>query len=130
MAPIEGLADTVGALVHTTWMEEEEHCCPPAVGNRTKVGRVLRVKERVPPCTLAFGLNVEELQHSVGELWWVALSMRSARKELYFQQDQTMDLSLAMVYLNQYMRGQNSEIQWSCLYSNSIQKGGQRNCQV
>ena len=107
MALLEGPADTAVALVHTTWMEEEEHCCP-----------------------LAFGLNVEELQHSVGELWWVALSMISARKELYFQQDQTMDVSLAEVYSNQCGRGQNSVIQWSCLYSNSIQKGGQLNCQV
>ena len=90
---------------------------------------VLRVKDRVPPCPLAFGLNVEELQHSVGGLWWVALSMIGAHKELYFQQDQTMDLSLAVVYSNQYVRGQNYEIQWSCLYSNSIQKGGQRSCQ-
>ena len=130
MALLEGPADTAVALVHTTWMEEEEHCCPPAVGNRTKVVRVLRVNERVPPCPLAFGLNVEELQHSVGGLWWVALSMIGAHKELYFQQDQTMDLSLAVVYSNQYVRGQNSEIQWSCLHSNSIQMGGQRNCQV
>ena len=97
MALLEGPADTAVALVHTTWMEEEEHCCPLAVGNRTKVVRVLRVKERVPPCPLVFGLNVEELQHSVGELWWVALSMISARKELYFQQDQTMGLSLAVM---------------------------------
>ena len=110
MALLEGPADTAVALVHTTWMEEEEHCCPPAVGNRTKVVLVLRVKERVPPCPLAFGLNVEEFQHSVGGLWWVALSMISAHEELYFQQDQTMDLSLAVVYSNQYVRGQNSEI--------------------
>ena len=130
MALFEGPADTAVALVHTTWMDEEEHCCPPTVGNRTKVVLVLRVKKRVPPYPLAFGLNVEELQHSVGGLWWVVLSMIGAHKELYFQQDQTMDLSLAVVYSNQYVRGQNSEIQWSCLHSNSIQKGGQRNCQV
>ena len=64
MAPLEGLADTTGALVHTMWMDEEEHCCPLAVGTGTKVVLVLRVKKRVLPCPLAFGLNVEELQHS------------------------------------------------------------------
>ena len=127
MAPLEGLSDTAVALVHTTWMDEEEHCCPLAVGNGMKVVLVLRVKKRVPPCPLAFGLNVEELQHSFGGLQWVALSMMVARKELYFQQDQTMGLSLAVVCSNRYIRGQNSEIQWSCLHSNSIQMEGQRN---
>jgi len=78
MALLEGPADTAVALVHTTWMDEEEHCCPPAVGNRTKVVLVLRVKKRVPPCPLAFGLNVEELQHSFGGLQWVSLSMMVA----------------------------------------------------
>ena len=130
MAPLEGLADTAGALVHTTWMDEEEHCCPLAVGDGTKVVLVLRVKKRVLPCPLAFGLNVEEFQHSFGGLRWVVLSMMVARKESYFQQDQTMGLSLAVVYSNQYARGQNSEIQWSCLHSNSIQMGGQRNFQA
>jgi len=102
MALLKGPADTAVALVHTTWMDEEEHCCPLAVGNGTKVVLVLRVKKRVPPCPLAFELNVEELQHSFGGLWWVVLSMIIARKELYFQQDQTMGLSLAVVYSNQY----------------------------
>ena len=46
---------------------------------------VLRVKERVLLCPLAFGLNVEELQHSFGGLRWVALSMMVALKESYFQ---------------------------------------------
>ena len=64
MAPIEGLADTMGALVHTTWMDEEGHCYHPSVGIGTKVVLVLRVEERNPLCPLAFELNVEQLQHS------------------------------------------------------------------
>ena len=62
---------------------------------------VLRVKERVLPCPLAFGLNVEELQHSFGELRWVALSMMVALKESYFQQDRTVGLFLTIVSSNQ-----------------------------
>ena len=94
-------------------MDEEEHCCPPAVGSRTKVVRVLRANERVPPCPLAFGMNVEERQHSFGGLWWVVPSMKIAHKELYFQQDQTIGLSLAVMYSNQYVQDQDSGIQWS-----------------
>ena len=58
-APIEGFVDTVGSLVHMTWMDLEGHCCPPSVGIGTKVVLVLRVGERVPLCPLAFELNVD-----------------------------------------------------------------------
>ena len=66
---------------------------------------VLRVKERVLLCPLAIGLNVEELQHSFGGLWWVVLSMMVALKDSYFRQDQTMGLFLTVVCSNRYERG-------------------------
>ena len=66
---------------------------------------VLRVKERVLPCPLAFGLNVEELQHSFGGLRWVALSMMVALKDSYFLQDQTMGLFLTVVHSNRCEQG-------------------------
>ena len=111
-------------------MDYEEHYCPLVVEIGTRVVLVLRVKERVLPCPLAFGLNVEELQYSFGGLRWVVLSMMVARKESYFQQDQTMGLFLTVVCSNWYERVQNSEIQGSCLHSNSVQMEGQRNFQV
>ena len=46
---------------------------------------VLRVEERVPLCPLAFGLNVEGLQHSFVGLRWVSLPMVVALKESYLQ---------------------------------------------
>ena len=75
---------------------------PPSVGIGTKVVLVLRVEERVPLCPLAFGLNVEKLQHSFVGLQLVALSMMVALKESYFQQDQTLGLFLTVVSSNQY----------------------------
>jgi hypothetical protein len=86
---------------------------------------VLRVEERVPLCPLAFGLNVEELQHSFGGLHWVSLSTAVALEESYFKQDRTMGLLLIVVSPNWYKRGQDSEIQGSYLHSNSIQMEGQ-----
>ena len=52
-----------------------------------KVVLVLRVEERVLQCPLAFGLNVEELQHSFVGLRWVSLPMVVALNESYFQQN-------------------------------------------
>ena len=74
---------------------------------------VLRVGERVPLCPLAFGLNVEEIQHSFVGLRWVALSIMVALKESYFEQDRTVGLFLTAVNSNQNKRGQDSEIQGS-----------------
>ena len=89
-----------------------------------KVVLVLRVEERVPLCPLAFGLKVEELQHSFVGLRWVSLPMMVALKESYFQQDRTVGLFLTVVSSNRYKRGQDSEIQGSYLHSNSIQMEG------
>ena len=71
-------------------------------------------------CLLAFGLNVEELQHSIVGLGWVALPTAVALKESYFQQDRTVGLFQTVVTSNQYKIGQDSEIQGSYLHSNSI----------
>ena len=61
---------------------------------------VLRVEERVPLCPLAFGLNVEELQHLFVGLRWVSLPTVVALKESYFQQDGTVGLFLTVVDSN------------------------------
>ena len=91
---------------------------------------VLRVEERVPLCPLAFGLKVEELQHSFVGLRWVSLPMMVALKESYFQQDRTVGLFLTLVSSNQYKQGQYSKIQDSYLHSNSIRIEGRHNFQV
>ena len=61
---------------------------------------VLRVVERVPLCPLAFGLNVEELQHSFVGLRWVSLPTVVALKKSYLQQDRTVGLFLTVVNSN------------------------------